>query len=81
MTKPSSQPMLAYYQLDPWEHISNQNVTIFIEESEFENVVCENVSHFVSASVCWYINGLVQERHNSIANALELRLSCTNPSI
>ena len=28
-----------------------------------------------------HINGLVQERHNSIANALELRLSCTNPSI
>ena len=27
-----------------------------------------------------YIDGLVQERHNSIANALELRLSCTNPS-
>ena len=25
-------------------------------------------------------NGLVQERRNSIANALELRLSCTNPS-
>ena len=27
-----------------------------------------------------YYDGLVQERHNSIANALELRLSCTNPS-
>ena len=27
------------------------------------------------------INGLVQERCKSIANALELRLSCTNPSI
>ena len=26
------------------------------------------------------INGLVQERRNSIANALELPLSCTNPS-
>ena len=26
---------------------------------------------------CW----VVQERHNSIANALELRLSCTNPTI
>ena len=25
-------------------------------------------------------DGLVQERHNSIANALELHLSCTNPS-
>ena len=28
-----------------------------------------------------YINGLVQERCNAIANALESRLSCTNPSI
>ena len=27
------------------------------------------------------IDGLVQERRNSIANALELRHSCTNPSI
>ena len=25
-----------------------------------------------------YVDVLVQERHNSIANALELRLSCTN---
>ena len=28
-----------------------------------------------------YLDGLVQERRNSIAKALELRLSCTNPSI
>ena len=28
-----------------------------------------------------YIDGLVKERCNSSANALELRLSCTNPSI
>ena len=28
-----------------------------------------------------YIDGLMQERDNSIANALELRLSCTNPSV
>ena len=28
-----------------------------------------------------YIDGLVQGRRNSIANALELRLSCTNPLI
>ena len=29
----------------------------------------------------YHIDGLVQERRNSIANALELRLSCTHPSI
>ena len=28
-----------------------------------------------------HINGLVQERCNSIANALELRISCINPAI
>ena len=28
-----------------------------------------------------HMDGLVQERRNSIANALELRLPCTNPSI
>ena len=28
-----------------------------------------------------YIGGLVQERRNSIANTLELRLPCINPSI
>ena len=28
-----------------------------------------------------YIDRFVQERHNSIANTLELHLSCTNPSI
>ena len=38
---------------------------------------------FVSGMHWWpvYFDGLVQERCNSIANALELRLSCTNPSI
>ena len=28
-----------------------------------------------------HIDGLVQERRNSVANTLELRLSCTNPSM
>ena len=28
-----------------------------------------------------HLDGLVQERRNSTANALELRLSCTKPSI
>ena len=29
----------------------------------------------------FHVDGLVQERRNSIANTLELRLSCTNPSM
>ena len=32
-------------------------------------------------NLCIIIDGLVQERRNSIANTLELHLSCTNPSI
>ena len=36
---------------------------------------------YVLLSLQCYINGLVQERRNFIANALELHLSCTNPSI
>ena len=45
------------------------------------------ISHFfgwkdtrTSIGIHIYINGLVQERCNSIANALELCLSCINPS-
>ena len=42
------------------------------------------ISHdsYVTSLYCThYIDGLVQERRNSIALAMELRLSCTNPSI
>ena len=46
-----------------------------------------NLSIYLSTFNCLYtlsvhehIDELVQERRNSIANALELRLSCTNPS-
>ena len=39
-----------------------------------------NHTDYVSHWLGTYFNGLVQERRNSIANALELLLSCTNPS-
>ena len=43
---------------------------------------CEHAWHSIRYFVVIkYIDGLVQERHNSIANALELRLSCTDPFI
>ena len=35
---------------------------------------------FYTVSTVLHINELVQEKRNSIANALELHLSCTNPS-
>ena len=53
-----------------------------MEPTEYDTVnldylICMIQSyHFI-----FQINVLVQERHNSIADALELRLSCTNPSI
>ena len=49
------------------------------------------ISNFCNLLLLWsvivpslddkYVVGLVQERRNSIANTLELRLSCTNPSM
>ena len=48
-TKPLSEPMLAYSQLDKnnlqWNH--NQNPNIFIEEDALENI-SQNGGHFVS---------------------------------
>ena len=48
---------------------------------------CDWPSHHLPAAVSFfscfekcYINGLMQERRNSSASAMELRLSCTNPS-
>ena len=56
------------------------------------NITLENKYNFQSfhsgipIALSWpwplsHVDGLVQERRNSIANALELRLSCTNPSM
>ena len=36
---------------------------------------------YVFATCTYWIDGLVQERRNSGALAMDLRLSCTNPSI
>ena len=41
----------------------------------FSKIVTESV-HIMT-----YIDGLMQEKRNSIDNALQLRLSCTNLSI
>ena len=56
--------------------------SIFLSARPF-NIVGPNelIKAFIQRSWYLHIDGLVQERRNSIANALELRLSCTNPSI
>ena len=47
----------------------------------------QNVGHPIQTSICrrqistHHFDGQVQDRRNSIADAMELRLSCTNPSI
>ena len=51
---------------------------------DYETVI-KKTYWWVRAKICESVScvhdGLVQERCNSIANALELRLSCTDPSI
>ena len=71
--------------------ICSENAEIFSgqwpqQKYEFSNwkiVVCKVVmSRSVSQPILKiHFDGLVQERRNSIANALELHLSCTKPSL
>ena len=42
---------------------------------QYQSLTCQATSYL------HYIDGLMQERRNPIVNTLELRLSCTNPSI
>ena len=43
----------------------------------------KHVKDFMCLSKFWKndLDGIMQKRHNSIANALELRISCSNPSM
>ena len=54
------------------------------QKGETWNVLCElivwSISMSFSCCIIYHIYGLVQERRNSIANALELHLSCTSVS-
>ena len=50
-TKPSSEPMLHYDQLEPWEQISVKlylKFEPFIQENAFENIVWEKISAILS---------------------------------
>ena len=70
---------LQYYQLPLGEScnlVAIIGTTILVPSSycnSFEDMAPINFIHLTI-----YIDGLMQERHNSIANALELRLSCSN---
>ena len=79
-----------------WGRVSADCETNVNNYFQYNSIFKDNALHFVVSVrgqilhsihyTCWqhhevYIDVLVQERRNSIANALELRLSCTNPSI
>ena len=46
-----------------------------------KSVLTKDTPYLALTGKLCHFGGLMQERHNSIAYALELRLSCTNPSI
>ena len=54
-----------------------------LQISPTDNSLCPHVQLAAGRKCTWkhYFDGLVQERRNSIGNALELRLPCTKPSI
>ena len=68
-----------------WWPTVDSKITIHLPHSLFDFILIESSSNYF-----WVIDhkissasfdGLVEERGNSIANALELSLSCTNPSV
>ena len=68
--------------------LSNSNLTLLSVEILRENIIFlsalrQQAFTWVSIHPVLYrhVDGLVQKRRNSIATALELHLSCTNPSI
>ena len=76
-------------------HEDTVHVTDFLKQSVSKNTIKQQLSEGksswwssviiqttnVNVILKLHVNGLVQERRNSIANTLELHLSCTNPSM
>ena len=64
------------------DHLCYQKYILF---TECDHASLVYIYRYICNQLCivwWHhINGLVQERRNSIASALELPLSCTNPPI
>ena len=63
-----------------WNH--EVHLTMIYNRMKFKVWVALNLTLPIFMHAWWFygVDGLVQERRNSISNALELRLSCTNPS-
>ena len=64
-------------------HIQQKIIDQYIFNSIYilSSVVTFSPKHYIYGHLVMHIGGLAQERRNSIANALELCLSCTKPSI
>ena len=50
-------------------------------QASSDNDPVEDIIPITVSNFQWYIDGLVQERRNSIAKALDLHLSCINPDM
>ena len=61
-----------------WQGVNNAGTTVLHRVINKINHLSHNVS---SSDFVWYIDGLVQDCSNSIANTLELLQSCSKPSI
>ena len=61
--------------------VSHKKTTELIQNKQFHIDVSHKKTTELIQNKQFHIDGLVQERHNSIANAMELCLSCTNPLI
>ena len=59
-----------------WPVMQKLIATFVVSLKKLLNKLSDNLTHQKA-----HIDALMQERRNSIANALELRLSCTYPSI
>ena len=58
----------------------SDNQLSYITEKALNSLTPVIASHIKIREMLPHIDGLVHERRNPIANALELRLSCINPS-
>ena len=80
--KPLLEPMLTYCPLDSYQSISMEFESIY---NNFQTNACISECRLQTSAIPpphdVYIDGLIQERRDSSALAMELRLSCTNPSI
>ena len=77
-----------HYRWQLCSHTILQQVSMYIKNQYQKKKIMDNgkhpggyTRHIRKHCMKGHINGLVQERRNSSALAMELRLSCTNPAI